>query len=174
MQCTLLADGIFREQKKTPLVTITTTTTTATPSTPALATTMRPPSQVLRALAEAQARIFSTTPPPAEGTPVGLRTGAKFLRKRLVGPSMLNYYPPSLNLRPLGKLLYGEGAPLEGLSWKAPDGSLRQDVVSPKELQRLTDVARKRQLGKGPPKKGTCSRRRGKGEGVGDERSAAG
>lgn len=115
---------------------------------------MRPPSQLLRKVAEAQAKVFSTMPLQPEGSAPGLRTGAKYLRQRLVGPSMLNYYPPAVNMRPISKQLFGPGGPLDGMAWKAPDGSLRRHIVDPKEFQRLADVERKRKLGKGPPKKG--------------------
>ncbi|PWN36955.1 uncharacterized protein FA14DRAFT_159225 [Meira miltonrushii] len=125
---------------------------------------MRPPAPVLHALAEARARIFQTAPPRALGESPSLRTGAKFLKKRLVGPSMLAYYPPTVSFKPLNKALYGPGGPHEGETWQAPDGTTRTGLIDLKELQRLHDVEHKKAIGKGPPKKGQGRRAtRGKG-----------
>lgn len=56
-----------------------------------------------------------------------------------MGPSMLQYYPQTISIANIAnnKLL----PHLKGL----------RDV---RELQRLDDVARRREMGKGPPKKG--------------------
>jgi hypothetical protein len=43
-----------------------------------------------------QSQIYQTA-----YNPDGVRTGAKYLRKRLRGPSMVAYLPPKLNLRKL-------------------------------------------------------------------------
>lgn len=59
------------------------------------------------------------------------------LRQRLQGPSMLTYYPPTVNFKSIEKL--------------APSLGRLQDV---REIQRQKDVERKKMLGKGPPKKG--------------------
>lgn len=115
---------------------------------------MRPPSTILRTLAETRARIFQTTPPRPLGEPSSVRTGAKFLRKRLVGPSMLNYYPPTLSIKTVNSFLTAPGLRMHNETWKAPDGTVRKGLILPKELQRLKDVERKRAIGKGPPKKG--------------------
>lgn len=110
---------------------------------------MRPPSQILRALAEAQAKVFSTAPPPPPGQE-SLRTGAKYLRKRLVGPSMLRYYPPTLNLRSIVNRF-------ESFKYLDPEtGKEKSHLMHPREAQRLADVERKKKIGKGPPKKGEC------------------
>lgn len=115
---------------------------------------MRPPTPILHALAEARARIFQSTPPRPLGESPSIRTGAKFLRKRLVGPSMLAYYPPTISLKPLNKALYGPGGPRHGETWQAPDGTTRTGLIKLKELQRLKDIEHKKAVGKGPPKKG--------------------
>lgn len=115
---------------------------------------MRPPAPILHALAEARARIFQSTPPRPLGESPSIRTGAKYLRKRLVGPSMLNYYPPTISLKSVSRALYGPGGPHEGETWQAPDGTTRSGLIDLKELQRLQDVEHKKAIGKGPPKKG--------------------
>ncbi|UZJ53396.1 hypothetical protein CBS101457_002716 [Exobasidium rhododendri] len=108
---------------------------------------MRPPSQILRTLAEARSKIFSTTPPPPVGQP-SLRTGAKILRKRLVGPSMLKYYTPTVNLRSFA-------ASFPELNRLDPEtGRIKSGLIDPAEVQRLKDVEKKKAIGKGPPKKG--------------------
>ncbi|SYW80077.1 related to RSM27 - mitochondrial ribosomal protein, small subunit [Ustilago bromivora] len=78
-----------------------------------------------------QCKVLGTTYNPTHA-----RTGAKVLRQRLQGPSMLAYYPPTVNFRSIEKLAPGLGR--------------LQDV---RETQRLKDVERKKMLGKGPPKK---------------------
>ncbi|PWN25064.1 hypothetical protein BDZ90DRAFT_76289 [Jaminaea rosea] len=103
-------------------------------------------SSPLRHLLTLRSRIFQHTPPPPPHAPGGLRTGAKLLKRPLVGPSMLNYYPPSLRLRSLG-LFENPGG--EGERFFLQDA---------KEVQRLKDVERKKRLGKGPPKKGELRR----------------
>ena len=64
-----------------------------------------------------------------------MRTGAKYLRKRLVGPSMLNYYPREVSIAKLN-------------SWNPG-----WDLVDLKEQQRVQDVEAKKKRGKGTPKK---------------------
>jgi small subunit ribosomal protein S33 len=109
--------------------------------------TMRPPSQIMRALAEAQSKVFSTTPPPPVGQE-SLRTGAKYLRRRLVGPSMLKYYPPVLNLRS-----FARNFP-ELATYNEETGKMKTILTTAYEIQRLEDVERKKSIGRGPPKKG--------------------
>lgn len=107
----------------------------ASPRRPPSAHIMAPSAQALRTLATLRSRIFATAAPPS--VPGGVRTGAKFLRQRLVGPSMLRYYPAQLNYK----------------SFNALEPSLPK-LLDPRETQRLKDVERKKVLGKGPPKKG--------------------
>ncbi len=67
--------------------------------------------------------------------PTCIRTGAKYLRARLRGPSMLSYYPPNQTI----------GAIRAGYKdW---------NLVDLQEEQRLKDVDRKKFRGKGVPKK---------------------
>lgn len=139
------------EQKTIPLDRFAIQTTTSllaiTSVLTSLFATMRPPSHLLRTLAEAQSKVFSTTPPPPLGQP-SLRTGAKILKKRLVGPSMLKYYPPTLNLRSFA-------ASFPDLRIFDPEtGKSKSGLLDPVEVQRLKDVEKKKAIGKGPPKKG--------------------
>lgn len=94
-----------------------------------------PSSSAVWSLKALQAKVFGTTYNPTQA-----RTGAKVLRQRLQGPSMLAYYPPTVNFRAIQKLVSGLGR--------------LQDV---RETQRLKDVERKKMLGKGPPRKGKFS-----------------
>lgn len=92
-------------------------------------------------LASMRSRIFSHAPPPPLSSPGGIRTGSKILTQRLVGPSMLAYYPPTLNLRTARP--------------SRENGEADEEVfMTPAERQRLIDVERKKSIGKGPPKKG--------------------
>ncbi|KAN0060982.1 mitochondral 37S ribosomal protein S27 [Thecaphora frezii] len=101
-----------------------------------------PSTTALSSLKALQSKVFGTT-----YNPTMARTGAKVLRQRLQGPSMLAYYPPTLNFRALEKLVPGLGR-----------------LQDPRELQRLKDVERKKMLGKGPPKKGEGRRAAMKGK----------
>lgn len=67
--------------------------------------------------------------------PLGLRTGAKYLRARLRGPSMVQYYPKQLSFKDLSRAM--------------PELKL----VNFEEEQRLFDVAERKKRGKGAPKK---------------------
>ncbi len=67
--------------------------------------------------------------------PTSIRTGAKYLRARLRGPSMINYYPETLSIAALRSSNPG---------WEI------QDEL---EVQRLQDVEDKKKRGKGAPKK---------------------
>lgn len=97
---------------------------------------MAPPStSALRALAALRSQIFEAAAPPS--VPGGVRAGAKWLRKPLVGAAMLRYYPQQLSFKNINAL--NSGLP---------------KLIDPRETQRLKDVERKKALGKGPPKKG--------------------
>ncbi|KAG8965303.1 hypothetical protein FRC00_006126 [Tulasnella sp. 408] len=74
--------------------------------------------------------IFSTL-----YNPLGLRTGAKYLRSRLRGPAMVQYYPQQLSFKQLSRAM--------------PELKL----VNFEEEQRLFDVAERKKRGKGAPKK---------------------
>lgn len=97
----------------------------------------------LRRLATLRSQIFQTLPPPPASAPGGIRTGAKFLKAPLKGPSMLEYYPPTLKLKGLGERIWGQEGVERGLI-----------LMDPRERQRLEDVERRKKMGKGPPKKG--------------------
>ncbi|KAG5350766.1 hypothetical protein C0989_009356 [Termitomyces sp. Mn162] len=64
-----------------------------------------------------------------------MRTGAKYLRARLRGPSMLKYYPPVINIAQLAR--------------KYPE----LELVDEDEEQRLQDIEDRKKRGKGAPKK---------------------
>lgn len=91
------------------------------------------PSQSLAALQALRSKIFGTT-----YNPTNARTGAKYLKKALVGGPMLNYYPPQVKL--------------SSIVHQLPS---MPRLMAPDEVQRFIDVKRKKMLGKGPPKKGT-------------------
>src|SRR5258708_5754506 len=97
-----------------------------------LAQRSSPTAQQLK-LEKLRSEIFQTS-----FNPTSARTGAKYLRARLRGPSMINYYPAQLSIRRVNgviKSMYHE--------------ALRKDKFTPppiyledtKELQRLEDVA---------------------------------
>ena len=88
----------------------------------------------LAALTRLRCSIFQTA-----YNPESLRTGAKYLRARLRGPSMINYYPETLTVADLRK-----GCP----DW------LIQDQ---RELERLADIEDRKARGKGTPKKAKSS-----------------
>ena len=85
----------------------------------------------LQALKQLQCSIFSTT-----YNPTNARNGAKYLKGRLRGPSMVRYYPPRITFKQIEKLLDGEFG-----------------VTDLAEQQRLEDVEERKQRGKGAPKK---------------------
>lgn len=84
----------------------------------------------LAALTRLRCQIFETA-----YNPTGLRTGAKYLRARLRGPSMVKYYPPEINITQLAS--------------QFPE----LELVDDKEIQRLQDVEDRKKRGKGAPKK---------------------
>ena len=84
----------------------------------------------LAALTRLRSVIFQTS-----YNPTSQRTGAKYLKRRLRGPSMVNYYPQQLSISALNKEFQG------------------LDLIDEDEEQRLQDVADKKKRGKGAPKK---------------------
>lgn len=84
----------------------------------------------LAALTKLRCSIFETS-----YNPTGVRTGAKYLRQRLRGPSMVAYYPKQLSLAHIVK--------------KYPELGMKNTP----ELQRLDDVDDTKARGKGAPKK---------------------
>jgi len=84
----------------------------------------------LTALLKLRSSIFQTA-----WNPTGIRTGAKYVRRKLVGPAMASYYPTRINLSRIVR--------------KYPE----LEMVDEDELERQEDVAAKRKRGKGAPKK---------------------
>ncbi|KAK7688914.1 hypothetical protein QCA50_007605 [Cerrena zonata] len=84
----------------------------------------------IAALNRLRCNIFQTS-----YNPESIRTGAKYLRARLKGPSLINYYPQEINMSTFIK-----GFPDEGL-------------VDLDEEQRLQDIIDKKKRGKGTPRK---------------------
>jgi small subunit ribosomal protein S33 len=82
-------------------------------------------------LAQLRCSIFETA--YNEG---GKRTGGKYLKRRFVGPSMVEYYPPkTLTIRKINKMF--------------PDMNVRDEL----EEQRVVDINERKARGKGAPKK---------------------
>ena len=161
-----------------------------------------------RQLEQIRHEIFQTTSNPQQQ-----RTGAKYLRQRLVGPSMMQYYPPQISVsrilndpaliqqarrnllanphipnapRPSNGIQIqttappttGGGGSTGGVSNQTiltgentiiqrpspafegtATGAIQDDflhLMKPHEIQRFIDVARRKAMGKGPPKKGKC------------------
>lgn len=86
----------------------------------------------LAALVKARCAIFKTA-----YNPTSARTGAKYLRARLRGPSMANYYPKDIDLC------------MSKLAKEWPE----LELVNFAEAQRLWDVDMKKARGKGAPAK---------------------
>jgi small subunit ribosomal protein S33 len=82
----------------------------------------------LAALRQLQCAVFQTS-----YNPTSVRTGAKYLRARLRGPSMVKYYPKQVSIAQLMR---------QGL-----------DLVNQEEEQRLQDAADRKARGKGAPPK---------------------
>ncbi|EIN09651.1 hypothetical protein PUNSTDRAFT_113081 [Punctularia strigosozonata HHB-11173 SS5] len=84
----------------------------------------------LAALTRLRCSIFQTS-----YNPTSARTGAKYLRRRLIGPALLKYYPEELDI----------------------PQALREfrelKVMNEAEEQRLMDVEDRKARGKGAPKK---------------------
>jgi small subunit ribosomal protein S33 len=89
----------------------------------------------LAALKQLQCSIFQTS-----YNPTSMRTGAKYLRARLRGPSMAAYYPEILNITEMRK-----------------SNRAAQFMVDFAERQRLQDVEDKKARGKGTPTKAKSS-----------------
>ncbi|KAF8129268.1 mitochondrial ribosomal subunit S27-domain-containing protein [Boletus edulis] len=86
----------------------------------------------LAALTRARCAIFKTA-----HNSTSARTGAKYFRARLRGPSMVNYYPQDIDLS------------MSKLAKEWPE----LELVNFAEAQRLWDVDMKRARGKGAPAK---------------------
>jgi small subunit ribosomal protein S33 len=84
----------------------------------------------LRSLAELRCSILGTL-----YNPQSTRSGTKYLRSRLRGPSMVNYYPQELSFKDINRM--------------HPELKL----VDFAEEQRLFDVDQRKKRGKGTPKK---------------------
>ncbi|KAF9442552.1 hypothetical protein P691DRAFT_765107 [Macrolepiota fuliginosa MF-IS2] len=96
----------------------------------------------LFALNQVRAEVFQTA-----FNPTSVRTGAKYLRRRLRGPAMVNYYPPTLNMAHIVR--------------RYPE----LEMVNDEEQTRLEDIEIKKKRGKATPKKARTpgeSRRAGK------------
>jgi small subunit ribosomal protein S33 len=85
----------------------------------------------LQALKQLQCSIFSTT-----YNPTNARNGAKYLKGRLRGPLMVQYYPPRITFKEIEHILDGEFG-----------------VTDLAEQERLDDVEGRKRRGKGAPKK---------------------
>ncbi|PVF98317.1 hypothetical protein CPB86DRAFT_363728 [Serendipita vermifera] len=90
----------------------------------------RPSHERMMALKQLQCSIFSTT-----FNPTSARTGAKYLKGRLRGQAMVDYYPRELTFRDINHTYPGI------------------DIQDAEELQRLADVAGRKARGKGAPPK---------------------
>lgn len=90
----------------------------------------------IAALNRLRCSIFQTS-----YNPESIRTGAKYLRARLKGPSLINYYPEEVNMSTFGK-----GFPDVGF-------------VDLDEEQRLQDIIDKKKRGKGTPRKARTPRK---------------
>lgn len=84
----------------------------------------------LQAIIRLRCQIFQTS-----YNPTGVRTGAKYLRARLRGPSMVQYYPPEISVMKIAR--------------QYPELQL----VDEEESQRFRDIEDKKRRGKGAPKK---------------------
>jgi small subunit ribosomal protein S33 len=84
----------------------------------------------LAALTRLRSVVFQTS-----YNPTSQRTGAKYLKRRLRGPAMVDYYPQTLSISALNKQFKG------------------LNLIDEDEEQRLQDVADKKKRGKGAPKK---------------------
>ncbi|KAI0355150.1 hypothetical protein OH77DRAFT_1425203 [Trametes cingulata] len=84
----------------------------------------------LAALTRLRCEIFQTA-----YNPTSVRTGAKYLRARLRGPSMIQYYPDTLTVTQFNRM----------------PGDFK--IRNWEEYQRLADVEEKKRRGKGAPKK---------------------
>ncbi|EJD48631.1 hypothetical protein AURDEDRAFT_162086 [Auricularia subglabra TFB-10046 SS5] len=92
-----------------------------------------PPASRMQQMLRLRANIFQTS-----YNPTNVRTGAKYLKARLRGPSMIAYYPKA-------------PPPLRWMK-KVALGAL-DNMVDEKEMLRLQDVEAKKERGKGTPRK---------------------
>ncbi|KDQ18624.1 hypothetical protein BOTBODRAFT_29004 [Botryobasidium botryosum FD-172 SS1] len=97
-----------------------------------MAAAMVPTRTRLQSLLQLRSSIFATS-----YNPRSLRTGAKYLRARLRGPSMTQYYPEQLSISRINAV------------FKKMDIQL----IDYEEQQRLEDVENRKKRGKGAPKK---------------------
>lgn len=102
--------------------------TILTPAMAAAAAAIRP--MRLAALTRTRSSVFQTA-----YNPTSARTGAKYLRARLRGPSMVKYYTPEANIAQLIR------------QWP------ELEMINLAEDERLQDVEDKKKRGKGAPKK---------------------
>jgi hypothetical protein len=104
-----------------------------------------PSRERLLELQKLRCEIFQTSYNPSSR-----RTGAKYLRARLRGPSIVQYYPPRLSVSRLNKIVAHEN---DFFVKAHPDGV--EPVFLPDEVeeQRLADVASLKARGKGKPRK---------------------
>ncbi|KNZ60355.1 uncharacterized protein VP01_1566g12 [Puccinia sorghi] len=124
----------------------------------------------LQALAKAQSAVFQTP-----FNPNNLRTGDRYLTKKLKGPLLQTYYPPirPVNFKQLNQI-FVQTAKANGVTgrdleyWKLPDLREEKRQVPNYDLSSLLckfgrpsfwleRVAHNRKRGKGPPKKGEGS-----------------
>ncbi|KAH7928159.1 hypothetical protein BV22DRAFT_1005480 [Leucogyrophana mollusca] len=84
----------------------------------------------LASLTQTRCSIFQTA-----YNPTSARTGAKYLRARLRGPSMVKYYPQEIDMAAMVR------------QWP------ELQLVNHAEEQRLRDVEDRKKRGKGAPKK---------------------
>lgn len=90
----------------------------------------RPSHERMMALKQLQCSIFSTT-----FNPNSVRTGSKYLKGRLRGQALVDYYPTQMSFKQINHLYPG------------------LDLVDEDEKQRLTDLEVRKARGKGPPPK---------------------
>jgi small subunit ribosomal protein S33 len=88
-----------------------------------------PPSR-LSSLTKLRCAIFQTSYNPSS-----IRTGAKYLKRRLRGPSLISYYPEQFDINKIVK------------------AHPELEMVDEEEEERLADVADRRKRGKGAPRK---------------------
>lgn len=95
-------------------------------------TALAPPRSLLNSLSRLRCSIFQTA-----YNPTSARTGAKYLRARLRGPSLASYYPPR------------EEMSISALNRAYPGLNL----VDVDEVKRLISIEEHKARGKGAPKK---------------------
>ena len=103
-----------------------------------------PTRERLLELQKLQCDIFQTS-----FNPTAARTGAKYLRARLRGPSMIEYYPPTLSISRVNDMIAKE----RDLFMELDEGREPIFLADEAEEQRLADVASLKARGKGKPKK---------------------